>query len=77
MDGCEFLDIVKADTDLMSIPVIVMTMSQSDVDMTRSYQRHANAFVSKPIELADFMKAVQAIEDFWFATARLPRLRDV
>lgn len=76
MNGYEFLQIVKADDDLKSIPAIVMTMSQSDVDMMKSYENHANSFISKPLELADFMKVIQAIEDFWFDTVRLPQHRD-
>ena len=76
MNGHEFLEIIKADDDLKSIPVIVMTMSQSDVDMTKSYRNHANSFMSKPLELADFMGVIQAIEDFWFAAVRLPQHRD-
>jgi two-component system response regulator len=75
MNGHEFLSVVKADKDLKSIPVIVMTMSQSDADMSKSYQSHANAFVSKPIELADFMTLIRALEAFWFAAARLPQHR--
>ena len=75
MTGLEFLEIVKIDDDLKSIPVIVMTNSQSDSDMTKSYQRHANAFISKPIELADFMGIIQAIEVFWYQAARLPQYR--
>lgn len=76
MTGFEFLEIVKADDDLKSIPAIVMTNSQSDIDMTKCYQRHANAFISKPIELADFMRIIQAIEMFWYQAARLPQHRN-
>lgn len=76
MNGYEFLEIIKADDDLKSIPVIVMTMSQSDADMTKSYHRHASSFISKPIELDDFMAVIRAIEDFWFNAVRLPQRRD-
>lgn len=75
MNGYEFLNIVKADDDLGTIPVIVMTNSQSDVDMMKSYQNHANSFISKPIELDDFMGVIQAIEDFWFKAVKLPQQR--
>lgn len=76
MNGHEFLEIVKADDDFKSIPMIVMTMSQSETDMMKSYGHHANSFISKPIELADFMTVIKAIEDFWFAAVRLPQARD-
>jgi two-component system, chemotaxis family, response regulator Rcp1 len=76
MNGHEFLEIVKTEDDLKSIPVIVMTMSQSDADMSRCYQNHANAFMSKPIELDHFMTVIEAIEAFWFAAVRLPQHRD-
>ena len=75
MTGYEFLDIVKTDEDLKSIPVIVMTMSQSEVDMERSYWAHANAFLSKPLELDEFTSVIHAVEAFWFKSARLPQRR--
>ncbi len=75
MTGYEFLEIVKSDDQFKSIPVIVMTNSQSDVDMIKSYENHANSFISKPIELEDFMNVIRAIEDYWFKAARLPQLR--
>ncbi len=75
MTGYEFLDIVKADIDFKSIPVIVMTNSQSDADMAKCYGNHANAFIAKPIELGDFMSAIQAVESFWFKAAKLPQTR--
>ncbi len=77
MSGYELLEIIKSDDDLKSIPVIVMTMSQSDVDMMKSYRRHASSFISKPIELDDFMAVIRAIEDFWFIAVSLPQHRDV
>ncbi|MGI9437797.1 MAG: response regulator, partial [Geminicoccaceae bacterium] len=61
MTGHELLEIVKVDVDLQSIPVIVMTMSQSDTDMKKSYQAHANSFISKPIELEEFTAMIQTI----------------
>lgn len=75
MNGHELLDIIKADDDLKSIPVIVMTMSQSDADMMKSYQGQASSYVAKPIELEAFTKVIQAIEAYWFAAARLPQQR--
>lgn len=75
MTGYEFLNVVKQDDDLGSIPVIVMTSSQSDVDMLNSYRHRANAFISKPVDLDDFKKVISAIEMFWFSAARLPQER--
>ena len=77
MNGHEFLEIIKADDDLKSIPVLVMTMSQSDADMMRSYQSHASSYISKPIELEQFMKVMQTIQNYWFAVVKLPQQRDV
>lgn len=77
MTGHEFLATIKNDDDLKSIPVIVMTMSQSEVDMMKSYRNHASSFISKPIELGDFMRVIQALEDFWFTAVRLPQVRTV
>ena len=76
MNGHEFLEIVKADDDLKSVPVIVMTMSQSEADMMRSYQSHASSYISKPIELEQFMKVMQTIQNYWFAVVKLPQQRD-
>ncbi len=75
MTGYEFLEIVKNDDELKSIPAIVMTNSQSDADMIKSYENHANSFISKPIELDDFMNVIRAIECYWFTAVRLPQLR--
>lgn len=75
MTGFEFLEVVKSDKELSLIPVIVMTNSQSDVDMRKSYRHRANAFISKPIELSDFMDVMKTIERFWFSAVRLPQQR--
>ncbi len=75
MSGYEFLEIIKVDDDLKAIPVIVMTHSQSEADTARCYRLHANAFLSKPIELADFMSMIRAVEAFWLGPVRLPQCR--
>lgn len=77
MNGHEFLEAMKVDDDLKSIPIIVMSMSESDVDMFESYRLQANAYISKPIELEAFTEVIRSIEDHWFAIARLPQQRDV
>lgn len=76
MNGHEFLARVKADDDLKSIPIIVMSMSESDVDMMESYRLQASAYVSKPIELEPFAEVIRSIEEHWFQVARLPQQRE-
>ena len=76
MDGHELLAILKDDEQLCSIPVVVMTRSQQEADVLRSYQLHANAYVTKPIDLAAFSQVVTAINDFWFQLVRLPSRPD-
>lgn len=72
VDGREVLENIKADPDLKSIPVVVLTSSKNDEDITNSYNLYANCFVSKPLDLEQFITVVQKIEDFWFGIVRLP-----
>jgi CheY-like chemotaxis protein len=71
-NGLEVLAELKADGDLSSIPVVVLTSSQSEQDILRSYSLHANAFVSKPLEFEKFLDAVRQIDSFFLALAKLP-----
>lgn len=71
-DGLDVLDRVKADPALRRIPVLVVTTSSSDVDVKSVYDRGANAFVSKPVDLAGWRDLVARIEGFWFSVVRLP-----
>ena len=71
-DGREVLAEVKADDDLKLIPVVVLTSSSEDEDVIKTYGLHANCYITKPVDLRQFMKVVQSIEDFWFAVVRLP-----
>lgn len=71
-DGREVLADVKGDPDLRSIPVIVMTSSSAEEDIVRSYDLHANAYVTKPLDIDQFLIAVRRIEDFWLQLVRLP-----
>lgn len=64
---------IKSDPELKSIPVVVLTTSQSDEDVVKSYCLGANCFITKPVGLAQFAKVVNALEDFWFTIVRLPR----
>jgi two-component system, chemotaxis family, response regulator Rcp1 len=72
-DGREVLAEIKSDEALRSIPVVILTTSQAEEDIIRSYRLHANCFVTKPVDLEQFLKVVKAIEGFWFEIVRLPR----
>ncbi|MEY2398055.1 MAG: hypothetical protein QOJ00_1229, partial [Actinomycetota bacterium] len=72
MDGREVLAEVKADPDLLLIPVVVLTTSAAEEDVFRSYALHANAYVTKPVGLEAFLAAVREIEGFWLSLVRLP-----
>lgn len=71
-DGREVLAEIKEDPKLKIIPVVVMTTSQLEEDILKSYGLHANCYVTKPVDLEQFMKVVKAIEDFWFTIVKLP-----
>jgi CheY-like chemotaxis protein len=72
MDGREVLTRVKADDALKTIPTIILTTSEADVDIVRSYQLQANCYLSKPVELDKFEGLVKSVSDFWFAMVKLP-----
>jgi CheY-like chemotaxis protein len=71
-DGREVLQEVKADQDLRHIPVIVLTTSQADEDVLRSYQLHANAYVTKPVDFEGFIEAIKQIDHFFVSVVQLP-----
>jgi CheY-like chemotaxis protein len=71
-DGREVLAEVKADDDLRRIPVVVLTTSQAEEDIVRSYDLHANAYVTKPVDFDRFVEVVRSIDDFYFTIVRLP-----
>ena len=71
-DGREVLEELKSDSDLCRIPVVVLTTSAAESDISRSYELHANCFITKPLDLDDFFSVVRSIKDFWLASARLP-----
>jgi len=71
-DGREVLAEIKEDPELRLIPVVVLTTSEAERDLLRSYDLHANAFVVKPIDLDRFIEIVQTIESFWFTVVKLP-----
>jgi two-component system response regulator len=63
---------IKADPELKSIPVIILTTSSADEDILNAYDLHANCYVIKPVGFENFLKAVQSIQDFWFSVVALP-----
>jgi two-component system, chemotaxis family, response regulator Rcp1 len=71
-DGREVLEEIKEDEELRTIPVVVVTTSSAEADVFSSYYNHANAYVTKPVDLDAFVKVVKAIEDFWLAVVKLP-----
>ncbi|MBI5197982.1 MAG: response regulator [Nitrospirae bacterium] len=71
-DGREVLSEIKRDPDLRKIPVVVLTTSKAEEDVLRAYELNANCYITKPVDLDQFIKVVQAIEDFWFTIVRLP-----
>lgn len=70
--GREILEQVKSDPEFAAIPVVVLTSSQAEQDILRSYQLHANAYITKPVDIDGFATIVQSIQDFWFSVVRLP-----
>jgi two-component system response regulator len=71
-DGREVLAEIKSDEDLKRIPVVILTISKDEEDILRTYNLHANCFITKPIDLNQFVKVVKAIEDFWLTIVKLP-----
>ena len=72
LSGREVLEEVKQDANLKHIPVVVLTSSQAQEDVMRSYQLHANCFITKPVDLDQLNTVVQGIERFWFTLVTLP-----
>lgn len=71
-DGREVLAVIKADADLMRIPVVVLTTSQAEEDILKSYSLNANCYITKPVNFDQFLKVVKSIEDFWLTIVTLP-----
>lgn len=71
-DGREVLQEIKADTDLKRIPVVVLTTSESDSDILTTYGLHANCYITKPVDMDQFIKIVKMLEEFWFTVVKLP-----
>ena len=71
-DGREVLSEIKQDDDLKAIPVVILTTSQAEEDVLRSYDLHANCYVTKPVDLEKFIVVVQSIDRFWLTVVTLP-----
>ena len=71
-DGREVLAEVKADPDLRRIPVVILTTSKAEEDILKTYDLHANCFVTKPVDFDQFIKVIQSIEGFWLTIVQLP-----
>jgi chemotaxis family two-component system response regulator Rcp1 len=71
-DGREVLAEIKGDPDLRRIPVVILTISQDEEDILRSYNLHANCYITKPVNLSQFLKVVKSVEEFWFTIVKLP-----
>jgi CheY-like chemotaxis protein len=75
MDGREVLSQIKADDNLKTIPTVILTTSESEADIVKSYQLQANCYLSKPVQLDAFESLVGSINDFWLTKAKLPQQR--
>jgi CheY-like chemotaxis protein len=72
-DGREVLAEIKADEQLRHIPVVVLTTSKAEQDILKAYSLHANCYITKPVDLDQFISIVESIEDFWFTIVKLPQ----
>ena len=73
MDGREVLANIKADDTLKTIPTVILTTSEAEADIVKSYQLQANSYLSKPVEFEDFESLVKSINEFWLIKAKLPQ----
>jgi chemotaxis family two-component system response regulator Rcp1 len=71
-DGREVLKEIKEDDNLKRIPVVILTISKADEDIIKTYNLHANCYITKPVDLLQFVRVVKSIEDFWFTIVVLP-----
>ncbi|MDA8018390.1 MAG: response regulator [Thermoanaerobaculia bacterium] len=72
MNGHEVLEVIKEDPTLRRIPVVVLTTSEADEDILKAYDLHVNCYITKPIDLEQFVKVTRAVEEFWFTIVKLP-----
>ena len=72
-DGREVLAEIKSDPQLKTIPVVVLTTSKAEEDILKTYELHANCYITKPVDLEQFISVVRSIDDFWLSIVKLPR----
>lgn len=72
-DGREVLEAIKNDPDLKRIPVVILTTSNAEKDVLKSYDLHANCYVTKPVDFEQFITVVKSVEDFWLTVVKLPK----
>lgn len=72
IDGRQVLAAIKSDPVLKRIPVVILTTSRAEQDILKSYELHANCYVTKPVDLDQFLSVVKSIEDFWISVVKLP-----
>jgi len=72
-DGREVLEEIKQDSELKAIPVVILTTSKAEEDILRTYSLHANCYITKPVDLDQFITVVNYIEEFWVSIVKLPR----
>ena len=75
-DGREVLEEIKKDPVLQIIPTVILTTSKDEQDVLKSYKLHANCYITKPVDLTQFLAVVKAIEDFWFTVVVLPKKKE-
>lgn len=71
-NGHEVLEVIKSDPDKKHIPVIMLTTSSSEKDISKAYKQHANCYITKPLEVTDFFEAIKTLEQFWMQIVKLP-----
>jgi chemotaxis family two-component system response regulator Rcp1 len=74
-DGRELLADIKNDPKLRQIPVVILTTSKAEEDIVKTYDLHANCYITKPVDLDQFIEVVKSVEDFWFSIVKLPQNR--
>ena len=74
LDGRQVLETIKADADLRQIPVVILTTSAAVQDILQAYNLHANCYITKPVDMDQFIRVVQAIDNFWLTIVRLPKI---
>ena len=72
-DGKEVLSKIKSDKELMVIPVVILTTSDSEKDILESYHNHANCYITKPVDFKKFMEVIHTVKDFWISIVQLPK----